>query len=234
MEENKDKDEIGIESTQQKVEEKSAEKQVKQRKKEGVVKTIPYNDFQIRVAQIFYIAIVAACLVTLGGIVYTIADMIMATGKMELFLGLNFGYQIAIIGGFLAGLFIIIVLFYGLARKGVSNILHNIFRKKIVEDKYKGRLGVKIIAGAFMISIFAIIIGLMIAIFYDIFIGIEDPASSIYATLSSFSQGQVVLSIGIIMFVFIILSFLLNYLWYNGYYVILNIVSDLSGKDEEL
>ena len=67
------------------------------------------------VASIFYILIVVASLVTLGGGVWSLADWLIGpTGKFETFLGLNLGYQIAIIGGFLAGLFFILVFFFGL------------------------------------------------------------------------------------------------------------------------
>ena len=113
------------------------------------------------VATIFYVAITITVIIIIAGIVYTIADLIMATGKMELFLSLNFGYQIAVIGTLLAGLFFLIVYFFGLHKKGRTVILKNIFRKKLFNDKYRNRIGVKIAAGALMFSIFAIIIGIL-------------------------------------------------------------------------
>ena len=127
-----------------------------------------YTNTQRKIATVLYILVIIAALVTIGGAIYTIADLIMATGKMELFQTLNLGYQVAIIGGLLAGLFFLLIFFYGLYKKGSILILNNIFKKKIYNDKYKGRLTVKLAAGALMFSIFAIIIGMLFAVFYDL------------------------------------------------------------------
>ena len=187
-----------------------------------------YTQKQKKIALILYIAISLTIIVIIAGIVYTIADIIMATGKMELFLSLNFGYQIAVIGTLFAGLFFLVVYFFGLYRKGVNLILKNIFRKKVYNDKYRNRIGVRIAAGALMLSIFSIILGILVAIFYDIFTA---PSNGNRTTLTTvfkeISQGQVVLFIGILLLIIIGLVFALNYLWYNGYYTILRLIEDL-------
>ncbi|MFX1453557.1 MAG: hypothetical protein ACFFCM_22190 [Promethearchaeota archaeon] len=187
-----------------------------------------HSNQQKKIALAMYVSIAITSLITIGGIVYTIADLIMATGKMELFLSLNFGYQIAIIGALLAGLFFLIVYFYGLYKKGVNLILKTIFHKKYYNEKYAKRLGVRIAAGLLMFSIFAIIIGLVIAIFYDLIVGSPSgnnlPLSTVFANLS---QGAMVLTVGIFLFIIIGLIFALNYLWYNGYYMILKLIMDL-------
>lgn len=193
---------------------------------------IHFSKQQKLVATIFYIAITIIIIVIIAGIVYTIADLIMATGKMALFLSLNFGYQVAIIGTLLAGLFFFVVYFYGLYKKGRTLILKNIFRKKQFNEKYRNRIGVKIAAGALMFSIFAIIIGILTAVIYDLF---TRPASGDRITLSTLfaqmSQGQVVLFTGMLMLLVIGLVFFLNYLWYNGYYLILRLIKDLEEGD---
>jgi len=193
---------------------------------------IRYTKKQKLVATFFYIAITITIIVIIAGIVYTIADIIMATGKMTLFLSLNFGYQIAIIGTLLAGLFFLVVYFFGLYKKGRTLILKNIFRKKLFNEKYRNRIGVKIAAGALMFSIFAIIIGILTAVIYDLF---TSPATGDRVTLNTIfaelSQGQIVLFIGLLMLIIIGLIFFLNYLWYNGYYLILRMIKDLEEED---
>ncbi|MFX0072368.1 MAG: hypothetical protein ACFFAO_14885 [Candidatus Hermodarchaeota archaeon] len=187
-----------------------------------------YSNKQRKIALGLYISIVVACLVTIGGIVYTIADLIMATGKMELFIGLNFGYQVAIVGALLAGLFFLIVYFFGLYKKGVNLILKNIFHKRYYNEKHAKRIGVRIAAGALMFSIFAIIIGLMFAVLYELFTSSPGNDTLPLATIfTTFSQGAIVLTIGIFLFIIIGLVFALNYLWYNGYYMILKLITDL-------
>lgn len=193
---------------------------------------IRYSKKQKLVATIFYIAITITLIVIIAGIVYTIADIIMATGKMALFLSLNFGYQIAIIGTLLAGLFFLVVYFFGLYKKGRTLILKNIFRKKLFNEKYRNRIGVKIAAGALMLSIFSIIIGILTAVIYDLF---TRPATGDRVTLTTIfaelSQGQIVLFMGMLMLIIIGLIFFLNYLWYNGYYLILRMIQDLEEED---
>lgn len=196
------------------------------------MKDIHFSKKQKMVASVFYGAITIIIIIIIAGIVYTIADIIMATGKMALFLSLNFGYQIAIVGTLLAGLFFLIVYFFGLYKKGRTLILKNIFRKKHYHDKYRNRFGVKIAAGALMFSIFAIIIGMITAIIYDLF---TSPSRGDRVTLATvfaqMSQGQTVLLLGIVMLVIIGLIFFLNYLWYNGYYLILRMIKDLEEED---
>jgi len=186
-----------------------------------------YTNTQRKISTVLYILVIIAALVTIGGAIYTIADLIMATGKMELFQTLNFGYQMAIIGGLLAGLFFLLIFFYGLYKKGSTLILNNIFKKRIYNDKYKGRLTVKLAAGALMFSIFAIIIGIMFAVFWDLTMRPAGGEGTLATAFESFSQGQIVLTIGIGLFILIGLIFALNYMWYNGYYMILKMITDL-------
>jgi len=93
----------------------------------SVVKEFSKN--QKTVALIFYILIVGASLVTIGGVVWTFADIfISTTDKWELFLALNLGYQIAIIGGLLAGLFFLLIFFFGLFKKTSKSLINFIYR----------------------------------------------------------------------------------------------------------
>ncbi len=186
-----------------------------------------YTKTQRKIATVLYALVIIAALVTIGGTIYTIADLIMATGKMELYQTLNLGYQVAIIGGLLAGLFFLLIFFYGLYKKGVNLILNNIFRKRIYNDKYKGRITVRLAAGALMFSIFAIIIGIFFAVFWDLAMRPAGGEGTLSTAFENFSQGQVVLTIGIGLFVMIGLIYLLNALWYNGYYYILKMITDL-------
>ena len=93
-----------------------------------------YTKTQRKISTVLYILVIIAALVTIGGTIYTIADLIMATGKLELFQTLNLGYQVAIIGGLLAGLFFLLIFFYGLYKKGSTLILTNIFKKRVKRD----------------------------------------------------------------------------------------------------
>ena len=181
------------------------------------------------VASVFYILIVVASLVTLGGAVWSLADWLIGpTGKFETFLGLNLGYQIAIIGGFLAGIFFVLVFFFGLFKKSSKSLIRFIYKKRELEEKYKNRTDVKIAAGGLLISLIGIIIGVIVAVVLDL-LGGSSGTFSLLDFLSS--TGPWVLFIGIGLFVIAGVALFMIYFWKNGYYLILRIMGILE-KDK--
>ncbi|MFW9948823.1 MAG: hypothetical protein ACFFKA_01700 [Candidatus Thorarchaeota archaeon] len=182
-----------------------------------------FTSKQRAVGEILYTFIVVACLVTLTGLIWSILDVIMPQGKFELFLALNLGYQIAIIAGFLAGLFFLLVFFFGLFKKGRRWVTKFVFKIKKIEEKYKNRLDVKIAAGGLLISIILIIIGMTYAIIQDILIG-SSSGSPFSGFLESFSGGNWILFSGIVLFAVLAIALFMIYFWKNGYYLILKIM----------
>lgn len=181
------------------------------------------------VATVFYILIVVASLVTLGGAVWSLADWLIGpTGKFETFLGLNLGYQIAIIGGLLAGIFFVLVFFFGLFKKSSKSLIRFIYKKRELEEKYKNRTDVKIAAGGLLISLIGIIIGVIVAVILDL-LGGSSGTFSLLDFLSS--TGPWVLFIGIGLFVIAGVALFMIYFWKNGYYLILRIMGILE-KDK--
>jgi len=194
------------------------------------IKKEEYSSRQRIGAEIFYILIVLACLVCLAGVIWSIADFISPTGKLQVFLDLSLGFQIAIVAGFLAGLFFLLIFFFGLFRKGLNSLLKIMFKKKEVEERFKNRLTVKIVAGGLLISVIAIIIGLVISVIYEIFIGPE--GGSPFATfLSELSTGNWILLAGIALFATAGIGLFMVYFWKNGYYVILKLMGSLESKE---
>ncbi len=197
----------------------------------SVTPSIEFNKTQRIVAGIFYVMIVTASLVTLGGIIWTLADIFVGrTGKTQLFLDLNLGYKIAIIGGLLAGLFFLLVFFSGLFRKSSRSLMSFIYKKRELEARYKNRKGVKIAAGGLLVSIIAIIIGVILAIIWDVLAG---PGGSFSDITFLTSTGPWVLAIGLGIFLLVGSSLFMIYFWKNGYYLILKIMGALEKEDEK-
>ena len=185
-----------------------------------------YTSRQRAIGELFYIFIVIACLITVTGGIWSIFDFVMPTGKFDTFLSLNLGYQIAIIAGFLAGLFFLLIFFFGLFKKGKKWVLIYIFNLKEIEEKYKNRLDVKIAAGGLLLSLIAIIIGIIIAVIQEIFGG--PSSSSLFSLfLASFSSGNWILFTGVSVFAVLAVTLFLIYFWKNGYYLILKIMGVL-------
>jgi hypothetical protein len=189
-----------------------------------------FNKTQKMVAGIFYVMIVIASLVTLGGVIWTLADIFIGTtGKFQLFIDLNLGYKIAIIGGLLAGLFFLLVFFSGLFKKSSRSLITFIYKKRELEAKYKNRKGVQIAAGGLLISLIGIIIGIILAIIWDVLAG---PGGSLSDITFLGSTGPWVLTIGIGIFLLVGTALFMIYFWKNGYYLILKIMGALEKEDE--
>ncbi len=185
-----------------------------------------FTSKQRAVGELFYIFIVIACLITVTGGIWSLFDFVMPTGKFETFLSLNLGYQIAIIAGFLAGLFFLLIFFFGLFKKGRKWVLMFIFDLKEIEEKYKNRLDVKIAAGGLLLSLMAIIIGILIAVIQEI-LGGSSSISPFSGLLASFTSGNWILFTGASVFVVLAVTLFLIYFWKNGYYLILKIMGVL-------
>jgi len=185
-----------------------------------------YPSNQRVVGDIFYIFIVLSCLTCITGGIWSIFDFIMPTGKLESFLGLTLGYQIAIIAGILAGLFFLLIFFFGLFKKGRKWVLHFIFNVRKIEEKYKNRIDVKIGAGGLLLSVMAIIIGIVISIIQEILLG-PSESTPFSALLASFSTGNWILFAGISLFAILAVTLFMIYFWKNGYYLILKVMGKL-------
>jgi hypothetical protein len=191
-----------------------------------------YTKNQKTVSLIFYILIVGASLVTIGGVVWTLADIFIGeTGKLDMFLALNLGYKIAIIGGLLAGLFFLLIFFFGLFKKTSKSLINFIYRKRELEEKYKNRIDVKIAAGGLIISLIAIIIGVIFAVFLDIFTVSTGESSFLLDFLGS--TGPWVLFIGIGLFSIVGVSLFMIYFWKNGHYLILRLIGAIEKSRKE-
>ena len=193
-----------------------------------------YKKIQRLVSAIFYIFIVIATIITIGGVIWSLADVFIApTGKLELFLDLNLGYQIAIVGGFLAGLFLLLVFFFGLFKKSSRSFIVFIYRKRELEEKYKNRTDVKIAAGGLLTSLIVIIFGTIFAIIWDI-VTRQPGGDSSFSILNLLdSTGPWVLFIGIGLFSIIGTALFIIYFWKNGYYLILKLLGILEKEDKE-
>lgn len=190
-----------------------------------------FNKNQKIVAGVFYVMIVIASLASLAGVIWTLADIFIGpTGKFQLFLDLNLGYKIAMVGGFLAGLFFLLVFFFGLFKKSSRSLIGFIYKKRELEERYKNRKGVKIAAGGLLVSVIGIIIGLIFAIIWDVLAG---PGGSFSDITFLSSTGPWVLIIGIGIFLLVGSALFMIYFWKNGYYLILKIMGALEKEDKK-
>lgn len=186
-----------------------------------------YLKRQIATGKIFFVFLTISIIICIGGAVYTLADIFIPTGKLEEFLALGFGLQITILGGLFAGLFFLLVSFYALYKKGNKRILKILFKeKRQILEKYRGKVGVKIIAFSFLISICVIIAGVLYSLLEILFLS-GSESQGLIAFLNSLSQGQLILLIGIASLSLAALILLFKYLIDHGYYLILKLLYNI-------
>ena len=117
-------------------------------------------------------------------------------------------------------------------KRGTTVILNIIFRPIELEDKFKNRKTVKLAAGALMISLFAIIIGIVISIIYEIFRSLVGGQEfSIEGLTENLSGGQIALIISILYLIITLLALALLYMWFNGYGLIIRLLYTLEEED---
>ncbi|MDX1797833.1 MAG: hypothetical protein R3255_04215 [Candidatus Lokiarchaeia archaeon] len=192
--------------------------------------TSEYRKSQKIIALVFFIIIVIATIVSLGGVVWTIADFFIGTtGKLAQFLALPLGWQIAIVGGLLAGLFFLLVFFFGLFKKTSRSLIHFIYKKRELEERYKNRINIKIAAWGLLISLIGLIGGAIFAILWDIIT--RGTGGGILTLLGS--TGPIVLFIGIGLYMLVGITLGLIYFWRNGYYLILKLLGGLEKEKQK-
>ena len=120
--------------------------------------------------------------------------------------------------------------FAGLFKKSSRSLITFIYKKRELEEKYKNRKGVQIAAGGLLISLICIIVGIILAIIWDILAG---PGGSISDITFLGSTGPWVLTIGIGLFLLVGAALFMIYFWKNGYYLILKIMGALEKEDKE-
>ena len=102
-------------------------------------------------------------------------------------------------------------------------------REKAGEEKYKNRKDVKIVAGGLLLSLIAILIGVVYAILQDIILGASSGYNSFFST---FTTGNWVLFGGVGLLSILGITLFMIYFWKNGYYLILRIMGILEKEDK--
>jgi hypothetical protein len=224
--------EVKVEVPKEKKTEEKVKKEKPKKVKEYITSgSIQYTQRQKTVATIIYTFIVISCLITIFGVIVTVANYLVPSGKFSAFLSASFGTKIAIIGGALAGTFFLIFFFYGLAKRGISVITKIVFKTRELDKKYKNKTSVKMFAGAIMLSIFAIIIGIVWGFVEEALIGGTGTLSAFLTSLGNENLGLIIILLGATLLVLNGLVFALNFLWYNGYYVIIKMIGGLDSED---
>ncbi|GAB4315232.1 MAG: hypothetical protein Kow0069_16990 [Promethearchaeota archaeon] len=196
-----------------------------------------YSAKEQKVAQGFYVAIVAFLCVVVLGAVWSVLDFLQPTGKLEDFLALSFGWQVAIVGIALFGAFVLLISFYLLYLSGNLSLLNALFKRRVEldeADSTKDNLAAKLMTGGFFVSLIVVTVGLVVGLLQVAFTGTGDSGGGLTSAIASLSGGQLVLFIGVMGLAFTGLALGAISLWNNGYYFFLKkFFAEVEDDDEE-
>ncbi|TXT67246.1 MAG: conserved membrane protein of unknown function [Promethearchaeota archaeon] len=187
-----------------------------------------YNKKQEKLGTLIYLALVAGWFVTILGSVWTLVNIFNPGQGVQNFFSKNIGYLLAGIFGFLFFVFFLLVFFVGFYRRGRKRILKILYTKKELSAQYRDRLGIKIVAGGFIISILGLVITIIIAMILSASSGSEDSVLMALISIITLSTGTLILTIGISIFLVIGLILFLTYTIRNGFYFIAKIIYKMS------
>jgi hypothetical protein len=113
------------------------------------------------VGKILYFILVICIIFIVGATAWTISDLILPTGKFAGFLSLPIGAQLAIIGVALFVLFLLLITFYALYKRGAYAITKLLFTYKRLYREMKVKSLAKFMTGGLMVAILLVAAGLV-------------------------------------------------------------------------
>jgi hypothetical protein len=131
---------------------------------------IDFTDQEKKVGRVLYYILVICIIASVAGFGWTIADIIKPQGKLQSFLTGNAGLNLVLIGVSAFILFLMLIAFYGMRRRGTDMITRVIFTAKQIYKDMKVPKMAQFTTGGLMVSIFVMAIGgfiLMIQILLD-------------------------------------------------------------------
>ncbi|MFX1237859.1 MAG: hypothetical protein ACFE8P_09085, partial [Promethearchaeota archaeon] len=144
--------------------------------------------------------------------------------KLLFISNLHLGWQIVIYSSLFAGLFFLLVLFYGLFKRGRNWIIVKSFKPKITTDPLaKSRIEIKIVVYLLLCLLVVVIFGILYAVISEILTTFAG-SNSIIAGLTT---GQLILAAGIVLIIFDGLCIFVIFFVKNGYYLILKLIGGL-------
>jgi hypothetical protein len=190
---------------------------------------VQFTETEMKTGRVLYYILVGCIIFTIGGLAWTIGDMISPTGKLADFLAANAGTKTIIIGIACFILIFLLIFFYGMHRKGSKAIARSLFgAKKLYRDMKVNKLA-QFTSGGLMVSILVFAVGFLwlviqIIVWYVTIsksapptaTGLTQSTQVTFWFLQSITGGELVLTIGILAVGFVCLAIGIAWLWNAG------------------
>ena len=185
-----------------------------------------YSTWDIRIAKIIYYGIILSSVITILGIWLTI----LGTGIMNEILTLGPGFVALIVIGIIAGHLFLLVLFYTLFRGGILKLCRRLFKDRVLAKKYEDYTTLRLLIAVTLIVIYMFLITLIVYILPSFFWNLV--ANAWLYMITHFNPGEWVLTVGMFMFIIILIAYLGFVLWNHGVYAVLKRVKRIEEEEE--
>ncbi|MBD3254596.1 MAG: hypothetical protein GF383_05860 [Candidatus Lokiarchaeota archaeon] len=190
----------------------------------------PFTTWDVRIARLFYYAFVIASTVIALGIWVTIIAAI-DPEIWRLYLELDLGYQIAIVGGIITAHLILIVLFYALFRGGSLRMCRVLYKNRVVAEKYEDHTLLRWLMGVTLLGVYVTVIALIIGLLTQDFVKWwVDTWTWMVENIKN--PGIWILLAGIDIMLVILFFFFMFVLWNHGVYLILRQIKKIEEEEE--
>ncbi len=188
-----------------------------------------YSTWDIRIAKWFYYAIIIGSAILVLGIWGWILDLLITSGKIDIFLNLHIGYQIAIIAAAITGHLLLLVLFYTLFRGGIFKICKAIFKDKKIAKKWEDYTTLRYLFGVTVVGVVFTVFFILVAVIPGFSKAILEFFIWMFWHIEIWRW---ILDLGIFIFMIIGIAFLLFYFWNHGIYFVLKNIKQIEEETE--
>ena len=189
-----------------------------------------YSAWDLRIAKLIYYGLILGTAVLVLGIWGVILDFLFQGGAWDIFLGLDLGYQIAIIAGAITGHLFLLVLFYTLFRGGMVKLCKILFKDRLVAKKWEDYSTLRLLIGVALVGLYITIIALLVGLLPLAFF--ENIYELWTWMVANFRIGYWILWAGFMIFVVVGIVFLGFVFWNHGVFAILKRVKTIEDEME--
>ena len=188
-----------------------------------------YSAWDIRYARFIFYGFILATVIVVLGVWGVILQVLFQGGAWDAWVGLDLGFQVAIIAGAITGHLFLLVLFYTLFRGGMVRFCQILFKDRLVASKWQDYYGLRMLIGVALIGLYVTIISVIIGLLPSAFL---DVVKKVWKWMvDKFELGYWIMWVGLLVFIFMALVFIGLMIWNRGVFWVLSHVKEI---DEEL
>ena len=189
-----------------------------------------YSTWDIRIAKLIYFGFILGTVILVLGIWALILSYLFDKGAWNVFVGLGFGFQVAIIAGAVTGHLFLLVLFYTLFRGGMVKLCKVLFKDRLVAKKWEDFYGLRLLVGIALLGLYITLVSLLLGFLpqvifkniWDLWLWMVDR----------FGVGEWILYIGGLIFLIVGIAFVGLILWNKGVFWVLSHVKTIEEEIE--